>query len=76
VILFAPGFSGPLLQISSSGGEPKPATEIDPSRPGSSHRWPQFFPDGRRFLYLNFFIGPEHQGIYAGSLDSKERFGW
>ena len=36
----------------------------------NSHRWPQFLPDGRHFLY--FSRQPEKSGIYVGSLDSKE----
>jgi Tol biopolymer transport system component len=36
-----------------------------------SHRWPQFLPDGRSFLYFTN-AAQESRGIYLGSLDSKE----
>ncbi|HYM13018.1 MAG TPA: protein kinase [Bryobacterales bacterium] len=72
VILFAPNVYSPLAQVPATGGEPKPVTGLDTSHEETSHRWPQFLPDGRRFLYF-ILAGPEHQGIYAGSLDSKEK---
>ncbi len=73
VIVFAPSSSGALLQVPAAGGEPKPVTQLDASRQETSHRWPQFLPDGRRFLH--FIVSSqqrEHWGIYLGSLDSKE----
>jgi len=72
VIVFAPVFNSPLVQVPAAGGEPKPVTQMNASRQEFSHRWPQFLPDGRRFLYFNQSGQPEHQGIYLGSLDSKE----
>ena len=73
VIVFAPSSGGPLYQVPAAGGEPKPVTQLDASRQENSHRWPQFLPDGRRFLYFNASGQPEQQGIYAGSLDLKEK---
>ena len=74
VILFAPRqFGEPLFRVSASGGVPVPATRLNPSRQESAHRWPSFLPDGRHFLYLAS-ISTRHanNGIYVGSLDSKE----
>ena len=74
VILFAPRPIGEsLYRVSSSGGAPVPATRLEPSRQESAHRWPCFLPDGRHFLYLAS-ISTRHarNGIYVGSLDSKE----
>jgi Tol biopolymer transport system component len=75
-ILFAPVSDGQLYRVSASGGLPTPVTRLDPSRGETSHRWPVFLPDGRRFLYLvaSFGFGGqmEKMGIYVGSLDSKE----
>jgi Tol biopolymer transport system component len=66
-ILFAPTNASALVRVDVSGGEPHAVTALDPPRYGS-HRWPQFLPDGRRFLF--FAQGnPEGQGIYLGSLD-------
>ncbi len=73
VIVFAPSSTGLLMQVPAAVGEPKPATQMDASRQETSHRWPQFLPDSRRFLYLIWSGQPEHQGIYLGSLDSKEK---
>jgi Tol biopolymer transport system component/predicted Ser/Thr protein kinase len=76
VILFAPVPDGPLYRVSATGGPSTPVTRFDPTRGETSHRWPLFLPDGRRFLYLvaSFGSGEERarMGIYAGSLDSKE----
>jgi len=69
-ILFAPTNSSGLVRVPASGGEPQPVTTLDPPRVGS-HRFPQFLPDGRRFLF--FAQGnPEGQGIYLGSLDGTD----
>jgi hypothetical protein len=35
-------------------------------------RWPQFLPDGRRFLFLSANGRPENNGVYLGSLDGRE----
>ncbi|MDQ3254066.1 MAG: protein kinase, partial [Acidobacteriota bacterium] len=71
VIIFSLGPGEGLYRISAAGGEPSPLTTPDRSRQENSHRWPQFLPDGRSFLYLS--TGPpESQGVYLGSLDSKE----
>ncbi len=72
VIVFTPDIASPLVQVFAAGGEPKPATQIDASRQENSHRWPQFLPDGRRFLHFNLSSQPEHRGIYLGSLDSQD----
>jgi eukaryotic-like serine/threonine-protein kinase len=76
VILFSPVPDGPLYRVSASGGLPTRVTRFDPARGETSHRWPFFLPDGRRFLYLvaSFGSGDEREkmGIYVGSLDSKE----
>ncbi len=72
-ILFTPAFSTPIYKVSASGGAaPTPATELDGSRKQTSHRWPSFLPDGRRFLYFSRATQKEAEGIYVGSLDSKE----
>src|SRR2546425_518160 len=71
-ILFnATGFAGPLSRISAKGGEPPVAvTRLDSARQ-ASHRFPQFLPDGRHFLF--YATGtPDASGIYLGSLDGGE----
>jgi Tol biopolymer transport system component/predicted Ser/Thr protein kinase len=72
IIVYAPNATTPLMQVPASGGEPKAVTEFDASGQERSHRWPRFLPGGRRFLYL-IRGGKEQEGIYAGSLHSKEK---
>ncbi len=69
VILLAPRFEDVIYRLSASGGMAIPVTALDSSRHEGAHRWPQFLPDGRHFLYLALF---EDYGINVGSLDSKE----
>src|SRR5207302_526596 len=74
IILFNAVNDGPLLRVSATGGMPVPATRIDTTRQENSHRWPQFLPGGRRFLYFNRSgaNGPETSGVYIGSLDRPD----
>jgi Tol biopolymer transport system component len=66
-IVFSPTAASPIFRVAASGGDATAVTRFD--SPGSaSHRYPQFLPDGRHFLY--FLQGPpEQQGIYLSSLD-------
>lgn len=54
------------MRLPANGGTPEPVTQLAPGQ--TSHRWPQFLPDGRRFL---FFVqgSPATRGVYIGSLD-------
>jgi eukaryotic-like serine/threonine-protein kinase len=61
--------AGPLSRVAAQGGTSAPATTLLPGQ--SSHRWPQFLPDGRRFLFLALGM-PDVRGIYVGSLDSTQ----
>jgi len=65
VILFAPASTGNLWKVPATGGEPAAVTQQQAGQ--SSHRFPQFLPDGLHFIY--FVQGGPGQGIYAGSLD-------
>ena len=68
VILYARN-TGNLEQVSSNGGMPVAVTALAPGE--TAHRWPQFLPDGRRFLYLRVSGSAEKTGIFVGSLDVK-----
>ncbi len=70
VILF--GGSEGISRISAAGGEPSLVTSTDPSRGETRHFFPQFLPDGQRFLFLAMSSKEETSGIYVGSLDSKD----
>ena len=72
VIVFSTGV-GPLSRVSAAGGSPTRATALDQTRRENSHRWPQFLPDGRHFLFTVRSERPEYHGIYVASLDSNER---
>ena len=68
VILYARPTST-LERVSSTGGAPVPVTVL--AAGDIAHRWPQFLPDGRRFLYLRVSGSPDKTGVYVGSLDVK-----
>ncbi len=73
VILFSPAHAGEggLVRVPAGGGTPVPVTALDAAQGETNHLWPQFLPDGRHYLYI---VGArDHGGLYAGSLESKER---
>ncbi|HYW46383.1 MAG TPA: protein kinase [Bryobacteraceae bacterium] len=65
-IVFASPSSG-LERVAASGGTPALLTSEEPG--GGELRWPQFLPDGRRFLYTVTNPRPDLSGVYLGSLD-------
>ena len=70
VIVFAPTTTGPLFRIPAQGGKTVAITKDDPPRQ-TNHRFPQFLPGGRQFLF--YVRGTaDAEGIYLGSLDSPE----
>jgi eukaryotic-like serine/threonine-protein kinase len=72
VILFSPNALSGLSRVPATGGVPQPVTTLNAARQELSHRWPQFLPDGRHFLYFVRSAQPTHVGAYIGSLDSSE----
>jgi Tol biopolymer transport system component len=74
VIVFSPDFRDALYRVGAGGGRPVQVTTLDSTK-HTTHRWPFFMPDGKHFVYLatNHSGGAREQnGIYFGSLDSKE----
>jgi eukaryotic-like serine/threonine-protein kinase len=71
VILFAPQ-AGPIFRIPASGGERTQVTQLDEQR--RSHRFPQFLPDGRHFLYYvtGTVASTDVRGLYVGQLDGTD----
>jgi hypothetical protein len=68
VIVFAPRFNTGLVRVAASGGPSMPLTSLESGQ--SSHRWPQFLPDGRRFLFFSIAeTQPDRRGVFTGSLD-------
>jgi DNA-binding winged helix-turn-helix (wHTH) protein/Tol biopolymer transport system component len=70
VIVFAEWMTG-LFAVASTGGPVTPLTRLDHTALDVAHAWPQFLPDGRRFLYQ--VVSPDHTraGVYVSSLDSR-----
>ena len=67
-ILFAPGVSASIVRVASRGGQTEPVTRASADT-GPSHRWPQFLPDGRRFLFSSALGTAATNGLYLASLD-------
>ena len=67
-ILFSMG-TDPILSVDSAGGTTTPVTTLDTSRRETIHRYPQFLPDGRHFLYAVMGHQEGQNGVYAASLD-------
>ena len=67
VILFADAGSG-VFAVPAEGGQATRVTRVDP---GSevAHAWPQFLPDGRRFLY-SVTSDSARAGTWVGSMDA------
>ena len=59
-------------QVSASGGSPVAVTSTD-GTPYTSHRWPQFLPDGRHFLFLGVQQeeGRDQSAVFIGSLGGR-----
>jgi eukaryotic-like serine/threonine-protein kinase len=73
VIVFAPHNRAPLHRVAADGGTAEPVTSLDIKRNENSHRWPQFLPDGRRFLYTARSDLSENTGVFVGSIGAEER---
>jgi serine/threonine protein kinase len=73
VILFSPNYTEGLFRISADGGNLRRVTSPDFLKWETSHRWPTFLPDGRRFLFVVRSDHADVQGLFVGSLDSPER---
>jgi eukaryotic-like serine/threonine-protein kinase len=69
IILFAPNLTSSLIHIASTGGSPEMVTHLEKGQ--ASHRFPQFLPDGRHFLYY-VQATPELAGTYLGSIDGND----
>jgi Tol biopolymer transport system component len=59
-----------LLRLSAAGGPSTPVTRLNESLTENSHRFPQFLPDGRRFMFVSRCGQRENNALYIGSLDS------
>ena len=62
-VILIGSISGPVRRISATGGAATEATERNTGRAG--HRWPQFLPDGRHFIFTE-----RRSSVRLGVLDS------
>ena len=69
-IIFTPnGTQSPIFRVSATGGTASAVTRTEAAKE-TSHRYPQFLPDGHHFLY--YVQGtPESHGVYVGDLDGS-----
>jgi serine/threonine protein kinase/Tol biopolymer transport system component len=74
VILYAgPRNDGRLFTVPELGGPSTAVTQLDKEREETTHSWPVFLPDGRRFVFLARSTDPAKTALYLGSLDSLAR---
>lgn len=69
-IVFAEWTSG-LYAVPANGGAVSPLTRLDHAALDVAHAWPQFLPDGRRFLYHVISPDQRRAGVYAGSTGAE-----
>jgi eukaryotic-like serine/threonine-protein kinase len=70
-ILFAPSYDAGLQRIPAEGGQAKDVTTLDRARHENSHRFPQFLPDGRHFIFLGRVSGErDADEVMVASLES------
>ncbi len=70
-IVFSPDTTSGLARVDAAGGTGVALTTLDGKE--TSHRWPDFLPDGKHFLYFAHGSTSADSGIYLAALDSKER---
>jgi eukaryotic-like serine/threonine-protein kinase len=68
-ILFASNINSPIYRVSAGGGTPVQVTTFDPSRQETSHRWPEFLPDGQHFIFYASSASGNYDGTYVASLE-------
>lgn len=69
VILFTAGRT--LFRVAAEGGDPAPV--LSDRDDGANASWPQFLPDGERFLHSVIADDPKARGTFAGSLSQPEK---
>jgi serine/threonine protein kinase/Tol biopolymer transport system component len=70
-IVFTPDTNSGLARVDAAGGTRVALTTLEAKE--TSHRWPDFLPDGNHFLYFGHGSTSADSGIYVAALDSKER---
>jgi len=68
-ILFSLNANDAIYRVSENGGPVTRVTTLDTARGETTHRWPAFLSDGRRFVALSLSSRDETQGLSLFSLD-------
>jgi serine/threonine protein kinase/WD40 repeat protein len=71
-ILYTPGTTTPIYRVAASGGTPQPVTKLSTARLETTHRWPQFLPDGKHFLFFARSTTDQNNATYAASVNGGE----
>jgi len=74
MILFALWPSGLYAVPASGDGRVETVAKLDREARDIAFAWPQFLPDGRRFLYQVVSLDTARSGVYVGNLDTHESF--
>jgi eukaryotic-like serine/threonine-protein kinase len=72
-IVFAPHTQSGIYSISANGGTATMVTRIEP--PFTTHRFPEFLPDGKQFVYLSASHSAPTGGdtaVFLGSIDGGD----
>lgn len=71
-ILFALWPSGLYAVPANGDGSVETIAKLDREARDIAFAWPQFLPDGRRFLYQIVSLDPVRSGAYVGNLETRE----
>jgi Tol biopolymer transport system component len=72
VILFSPSTRDPIHRISARGGTPAPVTKLSEDLKQTSHRWPSFLPDGKRFIFTAMAASDEGKGVFLSEMGASK----
>jgi Tol biopolymer transport system component len=77
VIVFVPDIRSGVYRVAATGGPVVELTRVQSlgSSGHTTHRWPQFLPDGKHFLFVaarHTAPRAEENGLYMGSLEGGE----
>ncbi|HEY3122138.1 MAG TPA: protein kinase [Vicinamibacteria bacterium] len=65
--------AGGLSRVAAIGGTVSPVGQLDATHQETSHRWPQFLPDGRHLIFHVRSADAASTGVYLGELDSSSK---
>ena len=72
VILYDGRANDPIHRVAAAGGTPTVAVKLDSARKETQIGWPEFMPDGRRFIYMAINQKVDDSAYRIGQLDSTE----